>query len=106
MITDEELLCTVAEIFHHIKIHDAENNYANWHTGITHNPQKKELQQKNITQVAYFNSWQLGNQDTAQYLVIYLQEKGFKKCKSALNISAALEKFFVNSTFVFVYKSK
>lgn len=105
MLTDEQLQETVYHIFFHIKKYDKENKYANWSAGITNDPDKREIKHKNKSNIKYFKSWNLENKTTANFIVNYLIENGFKNCKSEFSIFNSIGSYFDDAVYVYVYKN-
>jgi len=105
MITDEELIRIILDIFDHVKKNDQEKDFHNWFTGITYNPGKRELIAANMTYVSFFKSWNLRNKETAKSLKKYLLEKGFNKYKPELAIKTLQKRLIGASSYLYVYKT-
>jgi hypothetical protein len=106
MISEEKLIDTVLKIFYYIKISDPSMGYSKWFVGITNNPDKKEMQHKIKTKIAFFKSWDLENKGTANTVKNYLIGKGCKESKSELTLKINIKDFMEDATFVYLYKNE
>jgi len=104
MITDEELIYIIQDIFDHLRKYGNSVDTIRWYAGLTNNPGKNENLQKNNGKIEHFKSWNLRNNETAKSLKRYLHEKGFKNGKSGVNLFSTLKSMMNAPTILYIYR--